>query len=79
MNLPRNITGRQLAKALEKLGYTITRQKGSHIHITTTVNGEHHVTIPDHRPLKVGTLSAVLRDVGTHHQLERDALVRELF
>jgi predicted RNA binding protein YcfA (HicA-like mRNA interferase family) len=79
MNLPRNITGRQLAKALEKLGYTITRQKGSHIRITTTVNGEHHVTIPDHKPLKVGTLSAVIRDVGAHHQLERDALVRELF
>jgi hypothetical protein len=43
------------------------------------VNGTHHVTIPDHRPLKVGTLSAILRDVAAHHHLERDELIRQPF
>lgn len=64
MNLPRNLTGRQLATALGTLGYSISRQKGSHIRITAEVNGVHHVTVPDHRPMKVGTLAAILRDVG---------------
>ncbi len=79
MNLPRNLTGRELAKALEKLGYAITRQKGSHIRLTTEVHGVHHLTIPDHRPIKLGTLSAILRDVAAHHHLERDEMLRSLF
>lgn len=79
MNLPRSITGRELAKALGKLDYTITRQKGSHIRLTTERNGVHHITIPDHRPLKVGTLASMLRDIAEHHGLEREQLLRLLF
>ncbi|MEQ9411969.1 MAG: type II toxin-antitoxin system HicA family toxin [Fuerstiella sp.] len=48
MRLPRDESGRQLAKRLESLGYSITRQKGSHMRLTTTQNKEHHVTIPVH-------------------------------
>ncbi|NYE57789.1 putative RNA binding protein YcfA (HicA-like mRNA interferase family) [Carboxydothermus ferrireducens DSM 11255] len=35
----------------------VTRQTGSHIRLTTTLKGEHHVTIPLHDPLKIGTLN----------------------
>ena len=42
MKLPRDVSGTDLIKALKKLGYTITRQKGSHVRITTQSNGEHH-------------------------------------
>lgn len=57
----------------------LPRQSGSHIRLTTEVNGTHHITIPDHRPLKVGTLSAILRDVAAHHGIDRDELVKLLF
>jgi len=51
MKLPRALSGADLIKALQKLGYVATRQKGSHIRITTQQNGEHYVTVPDHHPL----------------------------
>lgn len=56
MKMPRDWSGEDLARQLERLGYTITRQTGSHLRCTTVRNGEHHVTIPRHAALKVGTL-----------------------
>jgi predicted RNA binding protein YcfA (HicA-like mRNA interferase family) len=79
MKIPRDLTGKGLIAALAKLGYQVARQSGSHIRLTTEVKGTHHLTIPDHRPLKVGTLSAILRDVAQHHQLSREELVALLF
>jgi predicted RNA binding protein YcfA (HicA-like mRNA interferase family) len=78
MKLPRNLTGLQLVKQLEQLGYQITRQTGSHIRITTQQNGEHHITVPAHNPLKTGTLSAILNDVAQHFNLTRDELLNRL-
>ncbi len=79
MKLPRDITGHELAKALAMLGYHVTRQTGSHIRLTTLENGEHHITIPAHTPLKIGTLAAILSDVESHHKLTREELVNRLF
>lgn len=79
MKLPRDLNGRQLAKALGRLGYEIDRQVGSHIRLTTTMGGQHHVTIPDHSPLKVGTLGNILRDVAQHTKLNREDLLARLF
>ena len=79
MKLPRDISGVELGNALRKFGYEITRQTGSHIRLTTSFMGEHHVTIPAHDPLKIGTLNAVLRDVGAHVGLEREPLLKALF
>jgi predicted RNA binding protein YcfA (HicA-like mRNA interferase family) len=79
MRLPRGLSGRELAKLLEKLGYGTTRQTSSHIRLTTQRNGEHHFTIPDHDPIRVGTLAGILADVARHHSLTRDRLVRLLF
>jgi predicted RNA binding protein YcfA (HicA-like mRNA interferase family) len=79
MRLPHDLSGRDLAKALGKLGYEITRQTSSHIRLTTLRNGEHHVTIPDHDPIRVGTLAGVLTDVARHHNLTREQLTRLLF
>ena len=79
MKLPRNLSGSDLAKALARLGYTVDRQTGSHIRLTTQTGEEHHVTIPAHHPLKVGTLTSILRDVGTHANLDREQLLKILF
>jgi len=79
MKLPRDITGDDLAKALRKLGYQVTRQTGSHIRLSTSENGGHQITVPAHKPLKVGTLAAILSDIESHHKLTRDQLLDRLF
>jgi len=79
MKLPRDITGNDLAKALVKLGYHVTRQTGSHIRLSTVENGEHNITVPAHNPLKIGTLAAILSDIETHHKLTREELLKRLF
>ncbi|SNB44634.1 type II toxin-antitoxin system HicA family toxin [Geobacter sp. DSM 9736] len=79
MKLPRDVTGNDLAKALRELGYKVTRQTGSHIRLSTSQNGEHHITVPAHNPLKIGTLAAILSDIEAHHKLTRDQLLDLLF
>ena len=79
MRLPRDLSGRDLAKALGRLGYQTTHQTSSHLRLTTRQNGEHHVTVPDHNPIRVGTLAGVLADVAQHHNLTRDRLIQLLF
>ena len=79
MKLPRDLSGTDLAKALERLGYAVTRQTGSHIRLTTQQAGEHHLTIPCHDPVKVGTLRAILSNAAEHFGYSRDELLEELF
>jgi predicted RNA binding protein YcfA (HicA-like mRNA interferase family) len=79
MKLPRDISGPELARLLKSLGYQITRQTGSHLRLTTSERGQHHVTIPNHNPVKVGTLSGILGDVAGHFEINRDELVQRLF
>ena len=79
MKLPRDISGQDLARALRTFGYEITRRRGSHMRLTTQQGGEHHVTIPDHSALRVGTAGAVLGEVAEHFGLAREEVVRRLF
>ena len=67
MKIPRDLSGAELVRSLRMLGYTSVRQDGSHIRLTTQRNGEHHVTIPAHSPLKVGTLNSILKLIAAHH------------
>lgn len=79
MRLPREISGEELAKRLERYGYRITRQTGSHMRLTTSLQGEHHITIPSHKCLKIGTLSSILSDVAVHFKIAKNDLTKELF
>ena len=79
MRLSRDLTGKQLIKDLEQLGYRVTRQTGSHVRLSCEAAGQHHVTVPLHDPLRVGTLAAILADVAAHHKLTRDDLALKLF
>jgi predicted RNA binding protein YcfA (HicA-like mRNA interferase family) len=79
LRLPRDVSADDLAKALADLGYRITRQTGSHLRLTTAEAGEHHVTIPRHSALRIGTLTGILSDVAQHFGLTRDELVERLF
>jgi predicted RNA binding protein YcfA (HicA-like mRNA interferase family) len=79
LRLPRDVSGDELARALGDLGYRVTRQTGSHLRLTTLEGGEHHVTIPRHAALRVGTLAGILGDVAAHFGSTRQALVERLF
>lgn len=78
MKLPRDLSGLDLAKKLKSLGYVVTRQTGSHIRLTSAVNGEHHVTIPSHNPLKIGTLGSILSDIALHHKISKEILIQKI-
>ncbi len=80
MKLPRDVGGEELVRLLGKYGYQIVRQSGSHMRLTSfRKGGEHHITIPRHRPLRVGTLSRILNDVASYLEMDRQKLIEELF
>jgi predicted RNA binding protein YcfA (HicA-like mRNA interferase family) len=79
VRLPRDLSGHDVARALTAFGYATTRQSGSHLRLTTQQGGEHHITIPAHAQLRVGTLAAILGEVARHLGIERSALVERLF
>jgi predicted RNA binding protein YcfA (HicA-like mRNA interferase family) len=79
VKLPRDVSGRDLARALGRLDYRVDHQTGSHIRLTRTRGREHHLTIPAHDPLKVGTLNAIVIVVAEEIGIEREKLLEELF
>ena len=79
MRIPRQLSGQDAARASGVLGYERVRQDGSHVRLTTQVNGAHHVTVPNHKPLKIGTLvGGVLKPVAAHHRLTVEELLAKL-
>jgi len=75
---PRDVSGADLAKALRALGYERVRQDGSHIRLTTNLGGQFHVTVPNHDPIKVGTLRSIIKLVAEHHKTTPDKLLDQL-
>ena len=78
MKLPRDVSGPELVKALRVLGYGVDRQRGSHIRVTTQQDGENHEVVPNHHPIKTGTLSGILKCIAAHHKMTVEELVRKL-
>lgn len=78
MKIPRDISGGKLAIFLKRYGYKITRQTGSHIRLTTCLKGEHHITLPKHKTLKIGTLNNILVDIANHMKIQKKSLIKEL-
>jgi predicted RNA binding protein YcfA (HicA-like mRNA interferase family) len=79
MKTPRDITANDLIKALKQFGYEIVRQKGSHIRIKTELNGEHYETIPNYKPIKIGTLSDILNNIAEHFDMTKEELMAQIF
>ncbi len=78
MRTPRNVSGSDLIKSLQVLGYEISRQLGSHIRLTTKLDGEYHITVPNHSPLRLGTFKSILKLVAAHHSLTIEELLEKL-
>ncbi len=80
MRLPRDVSGGDLAKRLRRYGYEVVRQTGSHMRLVAKLpNGEHHVTIPAHSELRVGTLRGILGAVANHVGVDVERLINSLF
>ena len=79
MKLPRDLSGADLIRALGRVGYRVTRQTGSHARLTTDSPSQHHVTVPMHDPLKIGTLAGILNDVASHLKITREQPQARLF
>ncbi len=61
--LPRGLSGQQVRKALEKSGFVLARQSGSHM-ILYRQDPMARVVVPDHREVRIGTLQQILQDAG---------------
>lgn len=63
--LPRDLSGREVVGALLRLGFVVSRQRGSHIILhRLPPHARLRVVVPDHDPVKPGTLKAILREAG---------------
>ncbi len=80
MKLPRDIAAKELIKALNKIGYHETRQVGSHIRLSITIKeNQFHITIPNHNPIKTGTLNNILKEISAQLSIPKDELLQKLF
>jgi predicted RNA binding protein YcfA (HicA-like mRNA interferase family) len=80
LKLPRDLSGEEFAQSLRRYGYTVTRQTGSHMRLSSSVKGaEHHITVPAHKHLKIGTLAGILSNVAQYLEISREDLARKLF
>ena len=79
MKLPRDLTGAELARVLCKhFGYRQINQEGSHIILQTETPAHHRLSVPDHNPLRVGTLNAILRAVAKVKGIEKEEILDRL-
>ena len=79
MNIPRDLHGRDLAAALcRRCDYQKVHQVGSHIILQTETPQHHRVSVPDHKPLRIGTLNGILRAVAAAKQVRREDILGSL-
>lgn len=78
MKLPRDLTGDELLRGLRRIGYVFERQVGSHMILRSESPRTHSVTVPKHKPLKVGTLSSILHEIALQRSMTVEALLEEL-
>ena len=73
------ISGKQIIKALSKLGYSIVKQRGSHIKLQKkTPAGTHSITVPQHDEIAKGTLIDILNKVSMWNQISKEELLEML-
>ena len=61
--IPTDLSGRDLVRALEKAGFVMKRQRGSHI-VLRRRDPPARIVVPDHKTVRIGTLRAILNAAG---------------
>ncbi|HEY3762732.1 MAG TPA: type II toxin-antitoxin system HicA family toxin [Verrucomicrobiae bacterium] len=79
MKVPRDLSGTQLVKVLcRDWNYRVIHQEGSHIILQTDVPSSQRLSVPNHKPLRIGTLNSIIRSVSAHKDVERQRLLDAL-
>lgn len=63
MKLPTDLSGRELVNILQRVGFVVNRQRGSHI-ILRRADPYARVVVPDHKQIRAGTLRQILNEAG---------------
>ena len=71
--LPRDLSGRQVRRALERAGFSVKRQKGSHV-VMRREEPFAQVVVPAHARIDTGTLASILDAAGITAERFRDLL-----
>ena len=79
MKVPRDVDANELMTLLKRHGYSVMRQSGSHIRLSKIIdNKEHAITVPNHKPIKIGVLQNIVKDVCSANRLEVNAFYQQL-
>ena len=79
MRIPRDLTGAALAAVLcRRWNYFVVHQRGSHIILETEIPSHHRISVPNHSPLRIGTLNNILRAVAAHKSVAREEIADTL-
>ena len=79
MKIPRDLSGAQLIKVLcRDWGYRVIHQEGSHVILQTEAPLHQRLSVPNHDPLRVGTLNSIVRVVSAHKHVDRQQLLDTL-
>ena len=79
MKLPRDLSGAELIKLPGKeFGYRRVNQVGSHVILETSTPRAHRLSVPEHSPLRIGTLNAILRAVASAQNVDRENILERL-
>ena len=79
MKIPRNLKGSDLVATLcRSWDYHIVHQQGSHIILETETPYHQRISIPNHNPLRVGTLNGILRAVARHKEVAKQDILDTL-
>ena len=79
MKVPRDLSGAQLVKVLcRDWNFRVVHQEGSHIILQTDTPAHQRLSVPNHNPLRVGTLNGIVRVVSVHKGVERQQLLDRL-
>jgi len=80
VKLPRDASGREVIAALERcFGYRVVSREGSHVVLQSDSPRRHRLTVPEHKVLRIGTLSAILRAVAEAQGVTKQEVVARLF
>lgn len=70
------VSGLRLVKTLRSLGYSVLRQRGSHIQmVKKTGDVEHRITIPLHDEIAKGTLNDILSNVSETNGIMKEDIL----
>jgi predicted RNA binding protein YcfA (HicA-like mRNA interferase family) len=79
MKVPRDVDAVDLISLLRRYGYVIIKQTGSHVRLSKKLdNGEHSITVPNHKPIKMGTLQSIVKDICFANNLDANAFYLQL-